>query len=96
MSKTIFEKIWDSHVVDEVDGWTILYIDRHLGHDGSARGFRILKEKGLPVRRPDKTLISMDHVVPTLNQSEPPTDPAFRRMLDVVRENVAKFNIAHF
>ncbi len=96
MSKTIFEKIWDTHVVDEVDGWTILYIDRHLGHDGCARGLSILKERGLPVRRPDKTLISVDHVVPTLNQSEPPKEPAFRHMLEAVREGVKTHGIAHF
>ena len=52
MSKTIFEKIWDSHVVDEVDGWTILYIDRHLAHDlASARMSKLEEETELWVRR---------------------------------------------
>ena len=96
MSKTIFEKVWDSHVVDEVGGWSILYIDRHLGHDGAARGLKILEGRGMTVRRPDKTLISVDHVIPTVNQLEPPADEDSRRMLEVVREKAAEYKFAGF
>jgi 3-isopropylmalate/(R)-2-methylmalate dehydratase large subunit len=96
MSKTIFEKIWHAHVVDEVGGWTILYIDRHLGHDGAARAFNILEERGIAVRRPDKTLISVDHVLSTRDQSKPPPEASSRHMLEVVRENAAKRGIENF
>src|SRR5438552_1924425 len=52
---TMFEKIWRRHVVvDRDDGYTLLYIDRHLMHDGSAAGFNLLRERGLKLRRPDR------------------------------------------
>ncbi|MCZ6728468.1 MAG: 3-isopropylmalate dehydratase large subunit [SAR324 cluster bacterium] len=96
MSKTIFEKIWDSHVVDEVDGWTILYIDRHLAHDLASARMSKLEEKGISLRRPDKTLVSLDHLIPTENQTEPPKDKTLRRVLGMARENPAKFGVSHF
>src|ERR1700694_4792867 len=82
MPKTMFDKIWDAHVVREVPGEsTILYIDRHLVHEvTSPQAFAGLRAAGLPVRRPDATIAVLDHIVPTL--------PG-RQMLDVVdRENV--------
>ena len=54
--KTLFEKIWQRHVVvARDDGQTLLYIDRHLAHDGSFNGFNQLRKQGLSVRRPDQT-----------------------------------------
>jgi 3-isopropylmalate/(R)-2-methylmalate dehydratase large subunit len=65
---TLFDKIWSSHVIlVRPDGATLLYIDRHLVHDGSGNAFRMLKEKGLPVRRPDRTFATPDHYVSTLS-----------------------------
>ncbi len=96
VAKTLFERIWDAHVVAETPGGTLLYIDRHLGHDGASRALRMLAERGLPIRRPDKTLIVLDHVVPTVNQAAPVLEPRMREMLDTVRAEAARFRVEHF
>src|SRR5438309_3484135 len=77
LPKTMFEKIWDAHVVREVPGEsTVLYIDRHLVHEAtSPQAFAGLRSAGIPVRRPDATIAVLDHNVPTV---------AGRKMLDVV------------
>jgi 3-isopropylmalate/(R)-2-methylmalate dehydratase large subunit len=65
---TLFDKIWSSHaILARPDGATLLHIDRHLVHDGSGNAFRMLKEKGLAVRRPDRTFATPDHYVSTLS-----------------------------
>src|SRR6202451_71648 len=65
---TLFDKIWSSHsILVRPDGATLLHIDRHLVHDGSGNAFRMLKEKGLAVRRPDRTFATPDHYVSTLS-----------------------------
>ena len=65
---TLFDKIWASHaILVRPDGATLLHIDRHLVHDGSGNAFRMLKEKGLTVRRPDRTFATPDHYVSTLS-----------------------------
>jgi len=65
---TLFDKIWSSHaILVRPDGAALLHIDRHLVHDGSGNAFRILKEKGLAVRRPDRTFATPDHYVSTLS-----------------------------
>ena len=82
MPKTMFDKIWDAHVVREAPSEpTVLFIDRHLVHEvTSPQAFASLRAAGLKVRRPDATLAVLDHDVPTVNG---------RRMLDVVdQENV--------
>ena len=64
--RTLFEKIWQTHaVVEREDGQTLLYIDRHLVHDGSGRAFEVLAERGLKMARPDRTFAVPDHYVPT-------------------------------
>ncbi|HLZ59894.1 MAG TPA: 3-isopropylmalate dehydratase large subunit [Ktedonosporobacter sp.] len=77
MPKTMFDKIWDAHVVRDAPGEsTILYIDRHLVHEAtSPQAFAGLRAVGIPARRPDATIAVLDHNVPTVNG---------RRMLDVV------------
>src|SRR5438132_8564636 len=77
LPKTMFEKIWDAHVVREVPGEsTVLYIDRHLVHEAtSPQAFAGLRSAGIPVRRPDATIAVLDHNVPTVSG---------RKMLDVV------------
>ena len=63
-SATLFDKIWASHaILVRPDGATLLHIDRHLVHDGSANAFGMLKDKGLAVRRPDRTFATPDHYV---------------------------------
>jgi 3-isopropylmalate/(R)-2-methylmalate dehydratase large subunit len=65
---TLFDKIWSSHaILVRPNGATLLHIDRHLVHDGSGNAFRMLNEKGLAVRRPDRTFATPDHYVSTLN-----------------------------
>jgi 3-isopropylmalate/(R)-2-methylmalate dehydratase large subunit len=65
---TLFDKIWSSHaILARPDGATLLHIDRHLVHDGSGNAFRMLKEKGLAVRRPNRTFATPDHYVSTLS-----------------------------
>src|SRR5438445_9135365 len=77
MPKTMFEKIWEAHVVREAPGEsTILYIDRHLVHEAtSPQAFAGLRTASRPVRRPDATIAVLDHNIPTVSG---------RRMLDVV------------
>jgi 3-isopropylmalate/(R)-2-methylmalate dehydratase large subunit len=66
---TLFDKIWDAHaIVVRPDGATLLHIDRHLVHDGSNNAFRFLQEKGLKVRRPERTFATPDHYVSTLGR----------------------------
>ena len=65
--QTLFQKIWDSHIVAEEPGApTVLYIDLHLVHEvTSPQAFAVLKERGLKVRRPERTVATMDHSIPT-------------------------------
>ena len=64
--RTLLDKIWEAHaVVTRDDGRSLLYVDRHLIHDGSRRAFEVLGERGLSVRRPDRTFGTPDHYVPT-------------------------------
>ncbi len=63
---TLFEKIWRRHVVvDRPDGYTLLYVDRHLIHDGSYFAFKRIKDRGLKFRRPDLAFATPDHYMPT-------------------------------
>jgi 3-isopropylmalate/(R)-2-methylmalate dehydratase large subunit len=67
--QTLFDKIWSSHAIKvRPEGTTLLHIDRHLVHDGSSNAFRMLKEQGRPVRRPDRTFATPDHYVSTLGR----------------------------
>ena len=66
---TMFDKIWSAHAVEtRPDGATLLHIDRHLVHDGSSNAFRMLKQRNLKVRRPDRTFATPDHYVSTLGR----------------------------
>jgi 3-isopropylmalate/(R)-2-methylmalate dehydratase large subunit len=65
---TLLDKIWSSHfILERPDGVTLLHIDRHLVHDGSRNAFRMLRQKGLAVRRPDCTFATPDHYVSTMS-----------------------------
>jgi 3-isopropylmalate/(R)-2-methylmalate dehydratase large subunit len=93
MASTLFEKVWDRHVVrDEPGEPTLLYIDLHLVHEvTSPQAFEGLRLAGRRVRRPDLTVATMDHNVPTL--PGPVTDPMARAQLEALRENCAEFGI---
>ena len=77
MSKTLYDKIWDAHLVHEAPGEaSVLYIDRHLVHEvTSPQAFEGLRDTGRKVRRPDLTLAVADHNVPTTNRAAGITDP---------------------
>jgi len=95
MGKTLFDKVWDAHVVDEIEnGPQILYIDKHLIHEvTSPQAFNELEERGIPVARPDKILATADHNTPTLNQHLPIKDEMSRNQLQQLTANCAKNNI---
>jgi 3-isopropylmalate/(R)-2-methylmalate dehydratase large subunit len=68
LPRTLLDKIWSSHaVLTRADGATLLHIDRHFVHDGSGNAFRMLREKGLTMRRPDRTFATPDHYVSTIS-----------------------------
>ena len=95
MPKTLFQKIWDSHVVTEQEGApAILYIDLHLVHEvTSPQAFTGLRERGLKVRRPDKTLATMDHSIPTTPISVPIADAMAAAQIKQMETNAADFGI---
>jgi 3-isopropylmalate/(R)-2-methylmalate dehydratase large subunit len=96
--KTLFEKIWERHVVVErEDGQTLLYIDRHLAHDGSFNAFRRLRAQGNPVRRPRQTFATPDHYVPTdSNDIGAVSDPRARAIIEAIDVNAADFGVHLF
>ena len=96
--RTLFEKIWDRHVVHQrEDGHTLLYVDRHLIHDGSRRAFEVLGERGLRVRRPDRTFGTPDHYVPTTSRSmDGVDDPDRRLMVESVTKNAREHGVTVF
>ncbi|MEX2093104.1 MAG: aconitase family protein, partial [Pirellulales bacterium] len=93
--RTIFEKIWDEHVVfDEPGRQTILYIDLHLVHEvTSPQAFQSLRLSGRTVRRPERTLSTVDHNVPTTDRSLPILDAISKQQIDTLRANCKEFGI---
>jgi len=95
--KTLFEKIWNRHVVTEQNGRTLLYIDRHLCHDGSWNAFKSLRKRGQSVRRPDQTFATPDHFVPTHSASlDDLADPIARDLARQIKANSEEFGITVF
>jgi 3-isopropylmalate/(R)-2-methylmalate dehydratase large subunit len=92
---TLSDKVWDAHVVHSAEGEPdLLYIDLHLVHEvTSPQAFDGLRLAGRGVRRPDLTLATMDHNVPTTNLLEPVADPVSRRQMDVLKRNCEEFGI---
>ena len=87
--KTLFDKIWEKHVVSNVEGGpSVLYIDRHLIHEvTSPQAFGGLKDRGIKVRRPDKTVATPDHNIPTMDQHLPIHDELSRFQVNKLKEN---------
>ncbi|GGK17452.1 3-isopropylmalate dehydratase large subunit [Salinarimonas ramus] len=95
--RTLFEKVWDQHVVTtRDDGPSLLYIDRHLVHEGSHHAFAKLREKGLPVSRPDLTFGVADHYVPTRGRGGAIADEGIARMVGQLADNTATHGIRLF
>lgn len=93
--KTLFDKIWDAHLVHaEPDGQALLYIDLHMIHEvTSPQAFEGLRLSGRTVRRPDLSVATMDHNVPTWERSIPLTDPIALQQLDALRANCQQYGI---
>jgi len=95
MARTIIEKIWDAHVVKEVPGApALLYIDLHLVHEvTSPQAFEGLRRRGLRVRRPDRTLATADHNVPTAAPRVPIPDPVSAQQVRQLEANCREFGV---
>jgi 3-isopropylmalate/(R)-2-methylmalate dehydratase large subunit len=95
MAKTLAEKVWEAHVVRRAAGEPdLLYIDLHLVHEvTSPQAFDGLRASGRSVRRPDLTLATEDHNVPTIDILKPIADPISRAQVDALRQNCAEFGV---
>jgi 3-isopropylmalate/(R)-2-methylmalate dehydratase large subunit len=92
-ARTAYEKIWDDHVI----GDDLLYVDLHLIHEvTSPQAFEGLRLAGRPVRRPDRTIATADHNVPTWELSRPIEDETSRQQLDALARNVEEFGIPYY
>ncbi|MGA0896262.1 MAG: 3-isopropylmalate dehydratase large subunit [Flavobacteriaceae bacterium] len=98
MKKTLFDKVWDSHVVKSIeDGPDVLFIDRHMIHEvTSPVAFLGLKNRALPVLFPEKTFATADHNTPTQNQHLPVADPLSRNQLKALEENAKEHGISYW
>jgi 3-isopropylmalate/(R)-2-methylmalate dehydratase large subunit len=96
--RTLFDKIWDSHLVDQQpDGTCLLYIDRHLVHEvTSPQAFSGLRETGRTVRNPKATLATADHNVPTTDRSRGIAEAESRFQVETLERNVKEFGIPYF
>src|SRR6202012_1634962 len=98
MAKTLYDKIWDAHLVASPPGETpVLYIDRHLVHEvTSPQAFEGLRLTGRKVRRPELTLAVADHNVPTKDRDKGITDPESREQVAALAKNTKDFGIEYF
>ena len=98
MGKTLFDKVWDSHVVRQIeDGPDVFFIDRHLVHEvTSPVAFRGIKSRGAGVLYPERTFATADHNTPTINQHLPVQDPLSANQLKALEENAKEYGISHW
>jgi 3-isopropylmalate/(R)-2-methylmalate dehydratase large subunit len=96
--RTLYDKIWDDHVVDALpDGTSLLYVDRHLVHEvTSPQAFEGLRLAGRRVRAPEKTLAVVDHNVPTTDRSQGISEPESALQVETLAKNAAEFGIDYF
>lgn len=95
---TLFDKIWDAHVVTTVDnGPTQLYIDRLFCHEvTSPQAFAGMRARGLKVFRPERVICMPDHNIPTIEQEKPIADPISKTQVETLTKNAADFGLTHF
>src|SRR5919204_1050866 len=92
----MFDKIWSGHVVAEgPGGQTLLYVDRHLVHEGSTHAFGRLQKSGRRVRRPDATFATADHYLPTTPPTQGIPDPEIRAMVENLARHTTDLGIAY-
>ncbi|MHB1108338.1 MAG: 3-isopropylmalate dehydratase large subunit [Lutibacter sp.] len=98
MSNTLFDKVWDSHVIRKInDGPDVLFIDRHLIHEvTSPVAFLGLKSRNNSVLFPNRTFATADHNTPTINQHLPVQDPLSANQLKALEQNAAEYGIVHW
>src|SRR6187551_2388761 len=96
--RTLYEKIWDAHVIERRDdGTCLIFIDRHLIHEvTSPQAFEGLRLSGRKVRRPELTFATMDHNVPTTNRSLPIIDQVSSIQIQTLAQNCREFGITLF
>jgi 3-isopropylmalate/(R)-2-methylmalate dehydratase large subunit len=96
--RTLYDKIWEDHLVDEQpDGTCLIYIDRHLVHEvTSPQAFEGLRLSGRKVRAPEKTLLVVDHNVPTTDRTKPNPDPESAAQIAYLAENAKFFNLEYY
>ena len=96
--RTLYDKIWDDHLVHEAeDGTALLYIDRHLVHEvTSPQAFEGLRMTGRKVRHPERTLAVVDHNVPTTDRSHGIAEEESRVQVETLAKNAAEFGIRYF
>src|SRR6201996_2647871 len=97
-ARTLYDKIWDDHVIEEdADGSALIYIDRHVVHEvTSPQAFEGLRLTGRKVRAPDKTLLVVDHNVPTTNRNLPNPDPESAAQIAYLAENAKFFGLEYY
>ncbi len=96
MAATLYDKLWDAHVVAEADGKTLLYVDRHLLHEVSTpQSFASLREDGLSVRRPATQLAVADHSIPTHDRAKGISDPQAAAQIALLERNCGAFGIEY-
>src|SRR5258708_36347695 len=93
--RTLFEKIWDAHLVHAPEGQpALVYVDLHLIHEvTSPQAFEGLRLAGRTVRRPELTFATLDHAIPTKNRNLPFNDPIAAKQVETLRKNYAEFGI---
>lgn len=98
MGKTLFDKIWDSHVVSSIEGGPQqLYIDRHYCHEVTTpQAFEGLRRRGLKVFRPNRTICCPDHNIPTIDQDKRIEDPVSRNQVETLSRNAEEFGLEIF
>ncbi len=98
MGKTLFDKIWDAHTVNSIEGGpTQIYIDRHYCHEvTSPQAFDGLRKRGIGVYRKQNTVCSPDHNIPTTDQDKPISDPVSRHQVDTLLKNADEFGLKIF
>jgi len=98
MGRTLAEKVWSDHIIHEGEGLPdLLYIDLHLIHEvTSPQAFDGLRAAGRPLRRPDLTVATEDHNIPTVDVDKPIADPVSRIQVETLRENCKEFGVTLF
>src|SRR5271170_4462792 len=96
--RTLYDKIWDDHLIEEdPNGASLIYIDRHIVHEvTSPQAFEGLRLAGRRVRAPDKTLLVVDHNIPTTNRHLPNPDPESEAQITTLAENAKFFNLEYY